>query len=289
MSVSQLGYIGLNVSDILAWEAFATEVLGLEVSGWAEDGAMYLRMDEHHHRFALHPSGDDDLAYVGWQTATAIEYEETKAKLREAGVEYAQGTPEQVGHRRVVDLVSFEAGGIPMEVYYGGQVLWEQRFRPGRPITGFNTGEMGLGHLGLRVGDPEAVRRLLLGPLGFKVSDHVGPLTFYHCNPRQHTVVLSSPGEKRIGHFMIELNSLDDVGTAMDLCEDRDIPITERLGKHTNDHMVSFYMRSPSGWSVEYGWGGRTIDDRTWQVQRHERGDIWGHRKPVRQPATPNG
>lgn len=287
MSVSQLGYIGLRVSDIPAWEAFGTEVLGMEVSGWAEDGAMYLRMDEHHHRFALHPSGDDDLAYVGWQTATATEYEETKAKLREAGVGYAQGTAEQIGHRRVVDLVTFEAGGIPMEVYYGGQVLWERRFRPGRPITGFKTGELGLGHVGLRVGDPEEVGRLLLGPLGFKVSDHVGPLTFYHCNPRQHTVVLSAPGEKRIGHFMIELNSLDDVGTAMDLCEDRNIPINERLGKHTNDHMVSFYMRSPSGWSVEYGWGGRTIDDSIWQVQRHERGDMWGHRKPVQQPAAP--
>jgi hypothetical protein len=41
------------------------------------------------------------------------------------------------------------------------------------------------------------------------------------------------------------------------------------LGKHTNDHMVSFYLRTPSGFNVEYGWGAREMDDATWQVQVH--------------------
>ncbi|SVD65146.1 uncharacterized protein METZ01_LOCUS418000, partial [marine metagenome] len=37
----------------------------------------------------------------------------------------------------------------------------------------------------------------------------------------------------------------------------------------------------PSGFDVEYGWGARTVDDATWQVQRHEKGSIWGHRAPT--------
>jgi biphenyl-2,3-diol 1,2-dioxygenase len=49
------------------------------------------------------------------------------------------------------------------------------------------------------------------------------------------------------------------------------------LGKHTNDHMVSFYLRTPSGFAVEYGWGAREVDDRTWQVQVHTAGSMWGH------------
>jgi hypothetical protein len=49
--------------------------------------------------------------------------------------------------------------------------------------------------------------------------------------------------------------------------------------------MTSFYMKTPSGFDVEYGWGARTVDDATWQVVRHEKGSIWGHR-PVPQPAA---
>ena len=54
------------------------------------------------------------------------------------------------------------------------------------------------------------------------------------------------------------------------------MPINRTLGRHTNDHMVSFYMASPSGFEVEYGWGARTVDDSTWQVQQHTTGSMWG-------------
>ena len=77
---------------------------------------------------------------------------------------------------------------------------------------------------------------------------------------------------------MIQLNSLNDVGATFDMVQDSDVPITRGLGRHTNDHMTSFYMKSPSGFDVEYGWGAREVDDATWQVQRHEKGSIWGHR-----------
>jgi len=50
------------------------------------------------------------------------------------------------------------------------------------------------------------------------------------------------------------------------------------LGRHTNDQMFSFYVRSPAGFSVEYGWGARVIDDNKWQVQLHRTGSVWGHR-----------
>lgn len=84
---------------------------------------------------------------------------------------------------------------------------------------------------------------------------------------------------------MLQVQSIDDLGVAYDLCQDHGVPINRGLGRHTNDHMVSFYVRTPSGFEVEYGWGARTVDDRTWQVQMHHSGSIWGHRRvavPVR-------
>ena len=50
------------------------------------------------------------------------------------------------------------------------------------------------------------------------------------------------------------------------------------LGRHPNDLMTSFYMRTPSDILVEYGWGGREVDDATWQP--HEltsAASFWGH------------
>ena len=55
------------------------------------------------------------------------------------------------------------------------------------------------------------------------------------------------------------------------------IPIVMNLGRHTNDKMLSFYMRKPSGFAVEYGWGGIVGDDATWTVRRYQSGSLWGH------------
>jgi len=81
---------------------------------------------------------------------------------------------------------------------------------------------------------------------------------------------------------MLERNSLDDVGSTYYLCQEKKIPITASLGRHTNDKMLSFYMQNPSGFNVEYGWGGRLVDDSTWVVQQHTEGSVWGH---IRTPA----
>ena len=36
--------------------------------------------------------------------------------------------------------------------------------------------------------------------------------------------------------------------------------MTVSLGRHTNDEMISFYLRTPSGFDIEYGFGGKTVD-----------------------------
>jgi hypothetical protein len=73
---------------------------------------------------------------------------------------------------------------------------------------------------------------------------------------------------------------MDDVGRALDRVVAAGLPISSSLGKHTNDRMTSFYVRTPSGFDVEYGWGGVEIDDATWQVTSYDATSIWGHRSP---------
>ncbi len=291
VSVTQLGYLGISVSDLETWERFATQVLGLGVNEREEDGSLFLRMDEYHHRFILHPTGSDDLAYIGWEVTNEEALGTIADQLQAAGVEVAPGTPAEAEARRVAGLIKFsDPNGIASEVFYGPLVHFDKPFQSPRSIAGFRTGELGLGHFVLAVDDLDRSLHFYRDVLGMRISDFVQAemtpgiktkMAFFHCNPRHHTLAFLAPPQrsaKRLRHFMLQLNSLNDVGTTYYLCQDKGL-INRTLGRHTNDHMVSFYLRSPSGFEVEYGWGAREVDDATWQVQLHTSGVIWGHRR----------
>jgi biphenyl-2,3-diol 1,2-dioxygenase len=291
MAVSQLAYLGIGVSDMGAWKSFATDILGMQIIERADDGTVYLRMDENHHRIALHPSGEDDVLYIGLQAATTASFEEAKAALRAAGVSVTPGTPAETTHRRLIDFVKFETGDLPFELSIGPHTRWDPPFQPARPMSGFKTGPLGFGHVVLRSTDRDKSAGLLTKALGFRISDYINTMVFLHCNPRHHSIAfqpsipdLPRSRDKKLWHFMLETNTLDDVGTALDLATRAGIPVVSSLGRHSNDQMVSFYMSTPSGFEVEYGWGGRLVDDAVWQVQRHDRGTIWGH-KVLLEPA----
>ena len=82
---------------------------------------------------------------------------------------------------------------------------------------------------------------------------------------------------KRLSHLMFEVRELDDVGRTHSLCDERGVIVTKALGRHTNDRMFSFYCQTPSGFELEYGWGGRIVDDATWSVETHFTPSMWGH------------
>ncbi|MBI3325164.1 MAG: biphenyl-2,3-diol 1,2-dioxygenase [Nitrospinae bacterium] len=297
-SVTQLGYLGLSVSDVSEWERFATQTLGLQANGRDEDGSLFLRMDEHHHRFTVHPNGNDDVAYMGWEVPDEQALRAMADRLKAAGVAVRQGIPAEAEARRVVGLIRFEdPNRIPSEVFYGPLVSFDNPFKSPRTISGFETGAMGLGHIVLAVDDLDQSLHFYRDVLGMRISDFIHremapgskrTMAFFHCNPRHHTLAFfPAAAPKRLQHFMLQLKSIDDVGATYDMCRDHGVPIVRGLGRHTNDHMVSFYLRTPSGFEVEYGWGGRVIDDSTWQVQHHTKGSIWGHRSlTVQEPAA---
>jgi len=288
-SVSQLGYLGLSVRDLNQWEQFAAQVLGLQPNGHDPDGALFLRMDDYHHRFIVHPTGNDDPAYIGWEVATEEGLEAMAAQLEQAGVSVTAGTAEEAEARRVAGMIKFtDPSGMASEIFYGPLVNFDKPFQSPRAISGFKTGDQGLGHFVVSVDDFDRSLHFYRDVLGMRISDfvNISPMPkvkikvgFFHCNPRHHTLAFAQmPGmSRRLHHFMLQLQSLNDVGMTYDLCQAQEVPIVMKLGKHTNDHMVSFYLRTPSGFNVEYGWGAREVDDATWQVQVHTTGSIWGH------------
>jgi catechol 2,3-dioxygenase-like lactoylglutathione lyase family enzyme len=118
-----------------------------------------------------------------------------------------------------------------------------------RPISGFRTGTLGMGHAVLNVENIESLLPFYRDLLGFKVSDfRLKPygLYFFHVNGRHHSFAIVGSGRRALHHFMIEVGSLDDVGQGYDLAQLDRGKIAYTLGRHTNDHMTSFYVNTPS-------------------------------------------
>ena len=123
-----------------------------------------------------------------------------------------------------------------------------------------------MGHVVMNVERVDQVLPFYQYVLGFRLSDYtLRPFKAYflHLNPRHHSFAVIETGQNSVHHVMVELFMLDDVGQAYDLALGEEGRIATTLGRHSNDFMTSFYARTPSGFFVEYGWGGRSIDPAT--------------------------
>jgi 2,3-dihydroxybiphenyl 1,2-dioxygenase len=280
--IRSLAYVGFRSPAAEQWRTFGPEILGAQLADHPE-GAVALRIDERAARIVIHPGDRDDLAYVGWDCGDAEGLATTVARVEAAGFA-TRREPDAAAIRRVEGLASFvDPFGFRHELTHGLRAVGP--FVPGRPMSGFVTGEQGLGHLVFLVPDLDAGMRFYTETLGFLVSDHIEAglsLRFLHCNPRHHTLALSAvPGMVGMHHLMLEVADLDDVGRALDQVNARGLPLAMTLGRHTNDLMTSFYVRTPSGFEIEYGAGGRTIDDAHWTVQTYDAMSLWGHKAPA--------
>ena len=289
-AISRLGYLGFEVSDLSAWERFAVDVLGLVVSERRADGSLALRMDDQAQRIVLRPGPGDDLAHVGFEVADETSLQRLGDDLSKAGFATTRAADDLARTRRVARLYQVtDPNGVPVELFCGPQRS-SQPFRSPLVRSGFVTGDEGLGHVVFGTMDPEATERFYRELLGMRLSDRVEAelvpgfslrVTFLHSNPRHHTVAFAAaPMPKRIHHFMLEAGAMEDVGYAYDRALDAGVPIASTLGMHPNDRMFSFYARTPSGFEVEFGWGGRKIDEATWEVDQYDRLSTWGHRPP---------
>jgi 2,3-dihydroxybiphenyl 1,2-dioxygenase len=292
VSVTSLAYVGFGVRDIDRWATFAPSILGLDVASRGLDGSLRLRMDERPYRIVLHPGDADDLTYLGWDMASLDALEALEVGLRACGfaVERADAVTRMERGASAL-LISHDPAGVRNEFAVGLGAV-ELPFISPRGGRGFVTGAGGVGHVVLAVSDAQRTARFYRDALGLRVSDYIEyerepgvamRMTFLHCNERHHSLafVERPNAPRRISHLMLEVTSLDDVGRTFSLCEREGVPIAMTLGRHTNDDMFSFYLVTPSGFNIELGYGGRLIDDATWEVATYDATSVWGH---TRQP-----
>jgi 2,3-dihydroxybiphenyl 1,2-dioxygenase len=282
MALLGLGYAGFGSADLDDWRQFGTSLVGLQA---VERGNSLLafRMDDRKQRIVIDRAMPEGTRFFGWEVAGAVDLDELAARLEKAGVEVVAEPQALADARRVRGLISFcDPAGNRLEAFYGAEID-DTPFSPGRSISGFRTGPLGLGHAVLTVENIEPMMAFYVDVLGFGLSDYMQKpfrAYFFHVNSRHHSLALIESGRNGMHHLMVELFSLDDVGQSYDIALSEEGRISVTLGRHTNDLMTSFYAKSPSSFMIECGWGGREIDPKTWQPLELQDGpSLWGHER----------
>jgi 3,4-dihydroxy-9,10-secoandrosta-1,3,5(10)-triene-9,17-dione 4,5-dioxygenase len=291
--IRSLGYLRVEATDLTAWREFGTKVLGMVEGRGPDPAAVYLRMDDLPARIVVVPGEKDRLAASGWELADPPALAKLAAVLEEAGVAAKPASADELADRRVAAMISADdPSGNRLEFFCGAALDTRPALSPYG--TKFVTGEQGMGHVVLPAFDDDAALHFYGEVLGFRLRDsmrlipeHIGMppsdrpmwMRFMGCGPRHHSVALAPlPAPSGCIHLMMETETIDDVGRAMDRCGKQKAPLVSTLGRHANDQMVSFYVRTPSGFDIEYGTGGATVDDSTWVARQTTAHSVWGHR-----------
>ena len=277
-----LGYVQFSANDLDDWLSYGTRLLGMQAVDKSRKSIAF-RMDDRKQRVLVDIDGNTGVKAFGWEVANADALAALAAHLEQSGVRVSVGSRELAEERRVADLIVMnDPLGNRVEVFHGAEVS-SDAFVPGRNISGFRTGPLGMGHVVMTGDYIDDVVDFYRTKLGFGLSDYYDyPFSarFMHCNARHHSLAFVQTGKVAMHHLMVELFSFDDVGQGYDLAQTEEGRLSVTLGRHAGDYMTSFYTNTPSGFLVEYGWGGQSIDPQTWvPTLRKEGPSLWGHER----------
>jgi 3,4-dihydroxy-9,10-secoandrosta-1,3,5(10)-triene-9,17-dione 4,5-dioxygenase len=281
MSIESLGYLRLSSPQVDRWHTLATEVVGLmHDHGRFGQGDHRYRLDDHPGRLVVEPADTAGLDAIGFQVQGRAALESLAACVERAGIAVEALGEDETAARGVLAAVRFrDPGGAPVELYCGPILDHVPCATP--LVSAFVTGGQGLGHVVISTPDVDASVEFYAGVLGFEERNRMplpgSGMSFLSPNARHHSIgVLQMPGPASLLHLMVQMATLDDVGRALDRVAKQDMALMFTLGRHTNDHMVSFYVYTPDGSAIEVGWGGLEVAMPS-SLTVITRPSIWGH------------
>jgi len=287
-TIQSLSYIVTQVQSLESWRHYAEEVLGMMTSTDA-DGALRIKMDERPFRILVQEGATDVYLVSGWELANEDDFNAMLKHLEAQGVSYALGDRDMCVSRGVQAVASLaDPAGNRHELSWG-HVSDCQPFISPQGVPRFITGDMGLGHTVMPAPNFDACVAFYHDVLGFRNSDifnfrpdpAAAPtrIHFMHCaNARHHSLAIAEYDvPSKCVHMMVEVENMTEVGRAHDRCEAHGVTLSATLGQHLNDKMTSFYMKTPSGFDLEYGCGGLQINRDNHTVFEFNRVSVWGH------------
>lgn len=280
-----LGYLRVQSTDLARWRELTVDALGF-AEGTGPGEGLHLRLDERTRRLSVLPGESDRVLAVGWEVRDQYALEAVTRDVEASGRGVKALDAQECAELAVERAVAFEdPSGTRVEVFFGPVLdhspvitRWGQSFR---------TGAEGLGHVVLPTPYQAETVAFYEEVLGFlpRGAMRLRPgadarIRFLGINRRHHSLaVCPAPHGDPPGmvHLMVEVDSLDAVGRALDEVNRRGFSISSTLGRHTNDKMISFYVRAPGGWDIEFGCEGLLVDETSYTAEEITADSYWGH------------
>lgn len=285
-----LGYLRVQTRDIDRWRELTVDALGFAEGSGPDPDGLYLRMDERRTRLVVLPGDSDRVLSVGWEVRDQFALAAVGRAVEASGAAVKPLSRAEADDRGVEEALTFDdPAGVPVEVFFA-PILDHSPVRTGFGQR-FVTGGQGMGHIVLPTTRPEETVAFYTEVLGFlprgamRVGDRSPEaarrhVRFMGVNERHHSLaVCGAPHGEAPGlvHLMVEVDSLDAVGRALDNVGKQGFSLSSTLGRHTNDKMVSFYVRAPGGWDLEYGYDGMRVDETHYTAEEITADSYWGH------------
>jgi len=296
--LKSLGYITISTNDVDRWRQFAFGVLGFAEGKGPDLSALYLRTDERAARLIVVPGETDRVLAVGWEVRDHPALQRVKAALDAAEVPFKQLSVDEAETRRVEEVITFEdPAGTAVEVFHSAVLDHSPVITPFG--ARFVTGDQGMGHVVVPATDPDGLFDFYTDVLGFRsrgafrvpLPKEFGPVRvrFLGINERHHSLAIvpaAHQRDPRLVHIMVEVDTLDAVGQALDRVNAGGFQLSSTLGRHTNDKMVSFYVRAPGDWDIEFGTDGMRVDETYYTAEEITADSYWGHQWVGEMPAA---
>jgi len=287
--IKGLGYLRVQTQDVPRWRELVVDGLGFATGVGPDPDALYLRMDERRARLIVLPGDVDKVQAIGWEVRDQFALARVRAAVEKASVEVEVLSEANSTARNAEQVISFaDPSGTTVEVFFGPILDHSPLVTP---FGGqFVTGAGGMGHVVLPTPAAAETMDFYTEVLGFlpRGAVKMGPadmvparrVRFFGVNQRHHSLAICpAPASEAPGmvHLMVEVNALDAVGQALDRVGKLGFSISSTLGRHTNDKMVSFYVRAPGGWDLEFGTEGMLVDEEHYTAEEITADSYWGH------------
>lgn len=252
-----IGYVALDVSNRSHSTAFHREMIGLEVNPLVDPdafGATLLRSGHSPCEVALYDSGEPGLRRIAFEMESKQYLDAARAHLDGLGL-HTRDVP-------AADLAAFVQRSafrftepnttLTVELYVGGD------YDDSAPGDGARLSNINhLGHVVLCALDPAAVTTFFVNELNFRVSDYIDNVAFMRCfpNPLHHSFAVIPAKENRLNHVNFLVDSLDDVGRALNRTKKQNVEVVFGPGRHPPSGSVFLYFLDPDGMTFELSTG----------------------------------
>lgn len=292
MGIKALGYLVVTTAKPAEWDSFLTEVVGVMRADGGPAGVALYRTDDRPFRLWIEQGSDERLAAAAYQVGDAAELASLRTRIAASGRPVEDGSDQDATARGVTAFFrTSDPAGHGLEFFHGDSRT-DVPFVSPAGVSGFVTGEMGMGHAVFATLDFTATHAFYRDVVGFHDTDiprfHFSDdpadpgmgFAFMHAdNGRHHSIALGempSPPSACV-HIMLEMTSEADVGKCYDRMRRAQVPESATIGRHVNDQTFGFYMQTPGGFDIEIGCDPLVIDPASWQPTAHLVPSEWGH------------